>query len=189
MELVFDFFEDHLKAAAAVKSRRPLALGLFCFILGALSFFLAMSVSGRLQPLPFNSFTLGLFLLWELGSALVLVAALHLIADFQGRPGSGGELFVLFGFANLSWGLAVPVALLFLALFPSAHWPLTAAFLLVGLYSLGLKARSLQDTYQMSQGRAWVTLALPYLGTLLASALAFILAMASVVLQIMKGFS
>jgi len=188
VEFIFDFFEDHLKAAVAVKSRRPLALGVFCFILGALSFFVAMSLSGRLSPLPFNWFTFALFLLWELGSGLALVAVLHLIADFEGRPGSGGELFVLFGFANLTWGLAVPLALIFLAFFRGAHWPLTAAFLLVGLYNLSLKARSLQDTYQLSQGRAWVTLALPYLATVVASGLAFVLAMASVVMQVMKGF-
>ncbi|MCX5795784.1 MAG: hypothetical protein NTY77_09845 [Elusimicrobia bacterium] len=187
MELVFDFFEDHLKAAAVVKVRRPLALGVLCFMLGALSFFVAMSVSGRLSPLPFNWFILALFLLWELGSGLALVAVLHLIADFEGRPGSGGELFVLFGMANLIWALAIPVALLFMAFLPHAHWPLTAAFLFVGLYNLGLKARSLQDTYQLSQGRAWITLALPYLATVMASGLAFALAMASVVMQILKG--
>jgi hypothetical protein len=188
MELVFDFFEDHLKAAAVVKSRRPLALGVFCFMLGALSFFVALIVSGRLAPLPCNWFTFALFLLWEMGTGLALVAALHLIVDFEGRPGSGAELFVLFGFANLIWGLAVPLALIFLASFPRAHWPLTAAFLLLGLYNLSLKARSLQDTYQLSQGRAWITLALPYLAMVMASGLAFALAMASVVMQVMKSF-
>lgn len=188
MELVFDFFEDHLKAAAAVKSRRPLALGVLSFILGALSFFVAMGVSGRLAPLPFNWFMFALFLLWELGSGLALVAVLHLIADFEGRPGSGAELFVLFGFANLIWSLAVPLALILLAVFPNAHWPLTAAFLLVGLCNLSLKARSLQDTYQLSQGRAWITLVLPYLATVMVSGLAFTLAMASMVAQLMKGF-
>ena len=188
MELVFDFFEDHLKAAAAVKSRRPLALGVLCFILGALSFFVAMGVSGRLAPLPCNLVIFSLFLLWELGSGLALVAVLHLIADFEGRPGSGGELFVLFGMANLIWALAVPVALLFMVLFPRAHWPLTAAFLLVGLYNLSLKARSLQDTYQLSQGRAWITLVLPYMATVTASGVALALAMASLVMQVMKSF-
>jgi hypothetical protein len=187
MELVFDFFEDHLKAAAAVKSRRPLALGVLCFMLGALSFFVAMGVSGRLAPLPCNWVIFALFLMWELGSGLALVAALHLIADFGGRPGSGGELFVLFGFANLIWGLAVPLALIFLAFLPGAHWPLTAAFLLLGFCNLSLKARSLQDTYQLSQGRAWVTLVLPYLATVMASGLVLALAMASVVMQVMKG--
>jgi hypothetical protein len=60
--------------------------------------------------------------------------------------------------------------------------------LLVGLYNLSLKARSLQDTYQLSQGRAWITLALPYLATIVASGLALALAMAGGGMQIMKGF-
>jgi hypothetical protein len=188
VELVFDFFEDHLKAAAAVKSRRPLALGVLCFSLGALSLFVAMGVSGRLAPLPCNWAIFALFLLWELGSGLAVVAFVHLIADFEGRPGSGGELFVLFGVANLTWALAVPLALILLAFSPRAHWPLTAAFLLLGFYNLSLKARSLQDTYQFSPGRAWTTLVLPYLAAVLASVLAFTLAMAGVVMQVMKSF-
>ena len=187
MELVFDFFEDHLKAAAAVKDRRPLALGVLCFILGALSFFVAMGGSGRLAPVPCNWVNFCLFLLWELLSSLALVAVLHLIADFEGRPGSGAELFVLFGMANLSWGLAVPLALVFMAFLPSVQWPLTAAFLLVGFYNLSLKARCLQDTYGLSQGRAWITLVLPYLATATASGVALVLAMASLVLQVMKS--
>jgi hypothetical protein len=90
--------------------------------------------------------------------------------------------------ANLSWALAVPLALVFMAFLPRAQWLLTAAFLLVGFYNLSLKARSLQDTYQLSQGRAWITLALPYLATVTASGVALVLAMASLVLQVMKSF-
>jgi len=188
MELIFDFFEDHFKAAVVVKTRRPLALGVLCFISGALSFFVALGVSGRLAPLSFSGITFALFLLWELGSGLALVALLHLIADFEGRPGSGAELFVLFGMADLIWALAVPAALIFMAFGPRAHWPLNAAFLLLGFYNLCLKARSLKDTYQLSLGRAWVTLVLPYVATVMVSGLVFALVMASLVMQVMKGF-
>lgn len=188
MELVFDFFEDHVKAADAVKARRPLALGFFCLGLGTLSFFVAMALSGRLGMLPFGWIGFSLLLLWEIGAALLLAAVLHLIVDFQGRQGSVSELFILFGMANLIWGLAVPLALVFMAMPGAKHWP-SAAFLLIGLANLSLKARSLKDTYRVSTGRAWVTLALPYLFLLFASGLAVSLAMASIFIQLVKVFN
>ncbi|MDD5656066.1 MAG: hypothetical protein PHF00_02285 [Elusimicrobia bacterium] len=189
MELVFDFFEDHVKAAAAVKARRPLALGVLCFMLGALGFFTAQELSGRLVLLPFGGIGFALFLLWELGAGLVMVAVLHLIADFQGRPGSASELFVLFGMAQLVWGLAVPAVLVLLALAPTWRWPAGAAFLLLGLASLSLKARSIQDTYQVSLGRAWFNLILPYLALLLASGLAFLLAAAGLFMRFAEALN
>jgi len=183
MELLFDFFEDHVKAAAVVQRRRPLALGTLCFVLGALSWVVAMTVSGRLGPLPFNWVTLAFFLIWELGTGFALVACLHLISDMEGFQGRAASLFVLFGLANLVWALAVPVALVFLAAFPRTSWPLTAAFLVVGFTNLSLKA-----TYQVSSGRAWFTLILPYLATVLVSTLVLFLTMAGLFIQVMKGF-
>jgi len=189
IELLFDFFEDHLKAAAAVRARRPLALGSLCFALGALSFYVATAVSGRLDPLPFGLITLTLLLLWELAMGFVLTAVLHLIAEMEGRQGSAAELFVLFGMANLIWGLAIPLVMVFMSVLPRPHWPVTAVFLIVGFFNLSLKARSLQDTYQVSSGRAWVTLILPYLATLMASGLALSLAMASLFIGLMKALN
>jgi len=186
MELLFDFFEDHEEAAAAVRARRPLALGVLCYLLGALSFCAAWGVSGLLSPLPFGWFTLCLFMLWELGAGFALVALLHLIVEMEGAQGSAAGLFVLFGMANLVWALALPLALVLIAACPRAHWPLTAAFLLAGCYSLSLKARSLQDVYQVSAGRAWVTIIPPYLAALAASGLAF--SLAALFSQLAKAF-
>lgn len=189
MELVFDFFEDHVKAADSVRVRRPLALGVLGFAVGSLSFYAAMAVSGRLAWLPFGGIGLGLTFLWELVTGLLLVAVLHLIADFQGREGSASELFVLFGLANLVWGLAVPAALLLTSLRPGSRWPVGASFLLIGFYNLALKARSIQDTYRMSLGRAWTTLLLPYAALLLAAGLAFSLAMAGLLFQFARALN
>ena len=187
MELVYDFFEDSAEAVAAVRSRRPLGLGVLGWLLGALSFFAVMAVSGRVSPLPWGGLELAFCLLWELATGCALVAFVHLIADFQGRRGSASELFVLFGLADLAWALVVPAVFILTAVCPRAHWLLAASFLIVGYYNLSLKARCLRDAYQMSLGRAWVTLALPYLAAFLAGALVFSLAIASLLLQILKG--
>ena len=187
MELIFDFFEDHAAAVAVVRQKRPLALGVLCFILGALSFFTALGVSGGLGTLHFGAISLSLYLLWVLGAGFVLVAVLDLIADMEGTHGSATELFVLFGMAELAWALALPLAILCMAAFPKVNGLLTAIFLFIGLFNLGLKARSLRDVYSMSSVRSWVTLLMPYAAVILFSILVLSLAVAGLFIEIMQA--
>lgn len=187
LELLFDFFEDHAKAAAAVRQRRPLALGMLCLIIGAVSFFASLCLTGRIAPMPFGWISMSLFILWELATGFMLAAVLHMICDMEGNSGSASGLFILLGMANLVWALLVPATMLLMAAFPRNHWPLTATFLLVGYFNLSLKARGLRDSYGVSLGRSWMTLILPYFAVVLISGLVFSLAMASIFIQLMKA--
>ena len=189
MELIFDFFEAPGQAAASLRQKKPLALGVLCLLMGALSFFIAADLPGSATLLPFGWISLSLFLLWELAAGFAMVALIHLIAEMQGAQGSAVALFIFFGLADLVWALAVPAALLLTAVFPKTSAPLAATLLLLGLCNLSLKARSLKDNYQMHALRAWITLLLPYLAALLASVLAFSLAVAGLVLELMKSLS
>ena len=186
MELIFDFFETPEQATTNLLRKKPLALGVLCLLVGALSLFVAAGFSGHL---PFGWISLSLFLLWELTAGFSLVAFIHLIAEMQGAQGSAAALFVFFGLADLVWALAVPAALLLTVLFPKTSTPLAAALLLLGLYNLSLKARSLQNTYKMTALRSWITLLLPYLTALLASILAFSLAVAGLVIELVNALS
>jgi hypothetical protein len=187
LELLFDFFEDHAQAAAAVRQRRPLALGVFCLVIGAVSFFASLCLVGRLSPLPFGWISVSLFILWELATGFLLASVLHMISDMEGSSGSASGLFILLGMANLVWALLVPAAMLLMAAFPRNGWPLTAAFLLVGYFNLSLKARGVRDCYGVSLGRSWMTLLLPYFSVVLVSGLVFSLAMASLFIQLISA--
>ena len=68
-------------------------------------------------------------------------------------------------------------------------WIAPLIFFFVGLLSIGLKARSLQDNYNLSAGRAWMTLSIPYLAVFLVGLLAFSLALISLIMQFVKGFN
>lgn len=187
IELLYDYFEDHVRAAATVNERRPLAFGVLCFVIGGVSLFMAQALSQRLL-FPFSWSSCALLLLWKLSAGFLLVAVLHLILEMEGFKGSAAGLFVLFGMTELAWAAAVP--LLLIARLAAGNWPwaATAVFFVVSLASLSLKARSLKDHYRLSAGRAWLTLSLPYLAVLLLTLLAFSLALISLILKVFKGF-
>lgn len=176
IETIYDYFEDHSKAAAAVKETRPILLGMFGISVGAVSIFVAHGMADRLGLLTFSVSSLCLTLLWELMAGFVTAAALHLILDFEGAQGSATSLFILLGMANLVWALAVPFVLICRLLLPASSWASTLVFLLVGLMSFGLKARSIRDNYQTTSTRAWISLGLPYLALVVAMILALSLA-------------
>lgn len=186
LELVYDFFEDHVRASAAINERKPLAFGALCVAIGALSLFVAQALTQRLNVLAFAWPSLALAMLWRLGTAFLLVSLVHLILDMQGRYGSPSALFVHFGLADLAWALALPLALCVRALTGSGL-AISAVFLAVGLLTFSLKARGLQDVYRISAGRAWVVLGMPYLAVLLGAVLAFSLALAGLVSQLVKS--
>jgi hypothetical protein len=188
LELLFDYFEDHRRAAELIAQRRPVALGILGFAVGALSLFVAQAVAGRLWPLTFGWSSLGLMLLWKLTTGFFLAAIVHLILDLGGVRGSGSTLFVHLGLASVAWALAVPLSLLARLAAPTSNLAMTAAFFAVGLLSVFLKARSIQDNYGVSGARAWTTLGLPYLALAAAFAVAIGLTAVIAFLQVMKAF-
>lgn len=187
LELLYDFFEDHVRAAAAVAERRPLFLGVVCWLLGGASLFTAQALAGKLSLVSFTWAGLGITLVWKLALAFVTVALLHLFLELQGAKGSAAALFVLCGMADLAWALAVPLVLVSRAFLPKPGWAATALFAAVGLLAFSLKARSIQDAYRVSMGRAWMTLSLPYLAALFGLLAAFSLAVAGLLMQLVKA--
>ena len=164
LELIYDYFEDHVRLAGVVRERRPLAVGVLGFLIGGLSVFVAQALSNRLHVLSFSWTSLVVVVGWKIVAGFLLAAILHLILEMQGQRGDVVALFILFGLADLAWGLAVPLVLVLKAVSGSA-WLVTAAFMLIGFLSLSLKARSLQDSYKITSGRAWFTLGLPYVAS------------------------
>ena len=162
LELVYDYFEDHMRAASLVNERQPLALGVLGFLAGALSLFLAQALTHHLFFLSFSWSSCVLMFLWELLSGFLWTGVLHLILEMGSIKGSAAGLFVLLGLADLSWALALALALLASLLMTRSSWISTGIFPLVWLLRLSLKARALQDNYHISSGRAWLTLSLPY---------------------------
>ena len=173
VELIFDYFEDHIKAAQSVNQWRPVALGVLCFAISALSAFIADGLGDRLFPFSFDFVSLSIKILWEISCGFVLAGTLHLILEFGGVQGSAAALFVLLGMADLVWTLSVPAALIIKLAAPKSYLAPGIASFLIGLLALGLKARSLQDNYHISGSRAWVTISLPYLAMFFGALLVF----------------
>ncbi|MBI5630999.1 MAG: hypothetical protein HY921_08960 [Elusimicrobia bacterium] len=186
LSLVYDYFEDHVRAAALINERRPLAFGILCFLIGGLSLFMARALGQRLVFLSFSPGSCALALLWEVACGFLLTATLHLILEMGRIKGNAAGLFVMLGLADLSWALCVPLLLVGQWLIPHAGWTASAVFSLAGLLNLSLKARSLQDNYHIGAGRAWLTLGLPYLAVLGAILLSFALALLALMLQLVK---
>lgn len=185
-DLLYDYFEDHVRACAHVNERPPLAFGLLCFAAGGLSLFVAQAVSHKMLLLSFGWTSCAVVLLWHVAAGFLLTAAVHLILSMGGARGSAAALFVLFGLAELAWALALPLALL-LRLAARSAWLGTAAFLAVGFLSLSLKARSLQDNYGIGPGRAWFTLGLPYAAVAAGAGLLLSLAVVRVFVELAQA--
>jgi hypothetical protein len=138
--------------------------------------------------LSFSWSSLVLTLMLKLLAGFLMTAILHLIVEVSGAKGSASALFVLFGMASLVWALSVPLVLLARLLLSGSALASGAIFMTVGLLSLSLKARSLQDNYQIRPGKAWAILSLPYIAMVVAGLLFFALAIAGLVFQIVKAF-
>lgn len=162
-ELLYDYFEDGAHAAALIRRHRPYALGLLGALAGGAGLFTAEALAGRLVFLSFSWPSLLLALLWQTALLFALTGALHLLLDMTGARGDAGALFVHLGLSQLAWTAAGPATLLVQALFASPAWPSRLVFLAAGFWSLALKARGLRDEYGVGEGRAWLTLGLPYL--------------------------
>jgi hypothetical protein len=186
LEFLYDYFEDRAHAAALIRQRRPFALGLLGALAGGASVFVAEALGGRLHVLSFSGPSLLLTLLWQVTMLFVLTAALHLLLDMTGARGDAGALFVHLGLSELAWLAAAPATLILQLAFPHSAWPVRLAFVLVWFWSLSLKARGLRDEYGVGEGRAWLTLGLPYV--LFASLIALSTTLAVVAL-VVKAFS
>jgi hypothetical protein len=188
VELFYDYLEDHVHAAALIKERRPLAFGVLCFVISGVSLFVAQALAQKLTFLAFSYSSCLLVVLGRLATGFVMAAVIHLILEMGSVQGSAASLFIQFGLADLAWALAVPAALLSRLLFPGSSWPATGLFFAIGMLSLVLKARGLQDTYRIHSGRAWLTLAIPYVAVVVTGLLILSLAIVGVVMQLFKAF-
>lgn len=188
IELMYDYLEDHVRLAHLVKERRPVSVGILGFMIGGLSVFLSQALTHRLHLLSFSWTSLAVIVVWKIVAGFILAALLHLILELQGRRGDVVELFILFGLADLAWALSVPLVLIARVATPS-QWIVSAAFLLVGFFSLSLKARSLQDAYEITSGKAWFTLGLPYLALVAGTLLALSLLLMRLVMLAFKAVS
>lgn len=184
VELLFDYFEDHVKASAVIVERKPLALGVLCFLVGGLSLFVAQGLAHRLTLLSFSWASCSLTLMWELTAGFILAAMVHVILEMGGAIGSAPALFVLFGMSDLAWALSIPLLLVTRAFFGGSSWLVTAVFLGVGFYAVVLKVRGIQDNYHVSPGRAWMSLSLPYVAVVAISLVAATLAVAELVMKL-----
>jgi len=183
LEFLYDYFEDRPHAASLIRQRRPYALGLLAALLGATSLFVADALAGRLALLTFSWPALLITLLWQVAALFAMTSLLHLLLDMTGARGDAGALFVHLGLSELAWLAAAPAALVLQALLPRSGLALRLAFFSVWLWSLALKARGLRDEYGVGEGRAWLTLFLPYLAAAALVALTGLLALVAVVVK------
>ena len=183
LEFLYDYFEDRPRAAALIRQRRPYALGFLGALAGGVGVFAAEALAGRLGFLSFSLPALALTLLWQAAILFASTAVLHLLLEMSGARGDAGALFVHLGLSELAWLAAVPAALIFQALFPRSAWPMRAAFVAIGLWSLALKARGMRDEYGVGTGRAWLTLGLPYFALAALAALTMALAVGALLME------
>lgn len=188
IELVYDFFEDHSAAAAEIRRRRPLVLGLLAVLAGGTSLFFAQALAGRLTILSLSWPSLIAVLTWHVTLAFLTTAVLHLILEMGGAKGNAGVLFVHWGLSDLAWLAAVPSVLLLQALTPGSTWSVRLVFFGVGLWSLALKARGIRDEYGVASGHAWLTLGLPYLAFTALAVMALFLTLVALVLAAVRSY-
>jgi hypothetical protein len=181
LEFLYDYFEDRQHAAALIRQRRPFALGALGVLAGGAGLFTAFG--GGLFFLPASWASLLLLLLVEGAVIFLLTAVLHQLLDMTGARGDAGALFVHLGLSELTWLSAAPAVLIARGFFPHSTWPAWLAFAAVGIWSLALKARGLRDEYGVGEGRAWLTLGLPYLAVASFCGLTATLAMTALIVK------
>lgn len=168
VELFYDFVDRPERAAATAAARPPVAFGVAAYCAGAASLFLAQALSGGAW-LGASWFSLGMLCVWNLACGVMIAALVHVFADGMGGKGRVIPLFVMMGYSELGWGLAIPVSLIALALLPSSPWLRGLAISAVGIVVFSLKVRSIRLNYGFSRLQAAMSLAAPY-ATLAAAA-------------------
>ncbi len=185
VELLFDYFEDHVKATGAIVERKPVALGVLCFMIGGASVFVAQGLADRLTLFSFSWAACLMSLIWKVGAGFLLAAVVHSVLEMGGAAGSVSALFVLFGMADLVWALAIPLLLIARAFSSGSSWFVTVVFLAVGLYAVVLKVRGIQDAYHVTPGRAWTSISLPYIVIVAGTLVVVSLAVADLVMKVL----
>lgn len=189
IELLYDFFEDHAKAAWNANEFRPVVFGIIVFALGGLSSFMAQSLTGRLFAFNFSFSSLGVAILLEITLGFIFTAVVHLIMEFGSVKGNAAALFVLMGLSSTVWALALPLLLITRLLAPASVFINAFVFLAVWVMVLLFKARSVRDNYHVGFFRGLVTVIIPYLGVFMAFMIAFSYAVWRAISQIMNFVS
>ncbi|OIO04233.1 MAG: hypothetical protein AUJ52_15680 [Elusimicrobia bacterium CG1_02_63_36] len=161
IELFYDFVDRPERAAATAASRPPVAFGVLAYCVGAGTLFLAQAISGGAW-LGTTWFSLMMLCVWNLAFGILITALVHVFADGMGGRGGVIPMFVMLGYSELGWGLAVPASLIALALFPGSAWLRMATVSFVGVIVFSLKVRSIRLNYGFSRLQAALSLAAPY---------------------------
>ncbi|PCI40576.1 MAG: hypothetical protein COB53_00870 [Elusimicrobia bacterium] len=167
VELFYDFLEHPERAARAASERPPVAFGVAAYIAAAATFFLAQSLSG-VNAFGSSWIALLMYCVWNVASGFLMAALVHLFADGMGGEGRVTPLFVMLGYSELAWSLALPVTLITLAVFPDSMWPSIIAMGSIGFIVFLVKVRTIRLNYRFSRLQAAVSLAAPY-GTIAAA--------------------
>ena len=120
MSVFYDFIEAPERAARTVQRHPPVVLGVLAFAIGALSFYLAHKLSGKMGVLGASLLSFSVIFVWRLGMGVVQTAVVHFVAESVGGKGKAVPLFVLMGLSELAWTLALPGVLLLMALMPGS---------------------------------------------------------------------
>lgn len=161
---VYDFFSSPKRLARELSpAHPPLAPSLLAYSYAGMALFLAQSLLWNLPSVLPWPLALGSAVVFQLGSGFLMAAVSHFIAEMMGGRGSARNLFILFGFCELVWTLALPLVLLGLVLQSGPSQTGMLLFPGLGLASLILKVKVLEGHYGIGAARAWSVLILPYL--------------------------
>ncbi len=161
VELFYDFLEYPERAAETAAERPPVAFGVAAHCAAAATLFLAQSLSGG-GVFGASGTALVMYCVWNVASGFLMAALVHLFADGLGGEGRVIPLFVMLGYSELAWSLALPATLITLAIFPDSPWPSYAAVSLVGFVVFLVKVRTIRLNYGFTRLQAAVSLTAPY---------------------------
>jgi len=157
--LLYEFIEDPRVAAKHADLRPPVATGVAAYLLAAGSMYLTRPLLG---DGGLSWFGLAAVCAWNLATGILFAAGTHLFAEILGGRGRVVPLFVMLGFSELAWSLAVPGALLLNALRPGDVLAGKILIATAGTVVAVLKARSIRFNYRFGRGQAWSSLLAPY---------------------------
>lgn len=189
LDILSDFIEDPPRAAAAVREKPPIGLGVAAYGVAALSLFLSQAVWGRGSFVGNAWVSLGANFLMQLAGGLLLSAVVHLVMEVLGGHGRVTPLFVLLGLSSLGWTLILPISLVLLLLVPGPRWPVSIFSFAVGLGVLSLKARSIAHNYGVPAAKGWFALGVPYMALGLIATAGLLFMAWGLVYQVIQLFS
>ncbi|MBP2650781.1 MAG: Yip1 protein [Firmicutes bacterium] len=163
IETIYDVLFKPMTALSKLAEERPLGQAvvvlLISLIIPALGAYFVFSSAGfeKLRNFILITQTIGYFLLWFLGAAI-----LHLIAEIYGGKGTVIGLLVTTGFANLPHLLAVPFLVGTIFIQSSVMNGLVALVsLVIFCWTLTLNVIALKEVYKISWAKAVLVLITP----------------------------